>query len=337
MTDFVTRLEDELRDAALRRERAGRVRGAVLPRVRLALGDVPAAAVATVLVGLALAGTALIISSSPDRVVEPGIPAQLRGEWRAGPTELRLYPAGARRCANLGLDASQPCYTIGSAATRVAEEWGEVSTSGNRLTLSAVAGGPPGVYRWKAGDGKLRLSTIRDPNATRSAPLTSEPFSPAQVSRAETLVPPGWTAKTFSSTQYGVSIRFPAEWSARAAHVDGAPDRLSRDPGGSSLPSLAIAAQPLADGATAADWNRIVDSRSEAAGCARYDAHVVETEVGTVNVTSFANCGGISVQRASFTHGREGWSIVWRGRPGRATVDADAPRFDALLRTLASQ
>ena len=190
MTDFVTRLENELHAAALRRERAGVVRRVALPRARLALGDLPMASLAIVLLALALAGAAIMLASSPQRAAQGDLPAALGGVWRAGQTELRLYPRGAARCETLGLSASTPCYTIGGAASPGLRQWrpngdgtpqvtaseGELSIARDELTLRAAGGGEPGSYRWAVDGRTLRLVKLHDPRGARVAALTSQPF-----------------------------------------------------------------------------------------------------------------------------------------------------------------
>jgi len=119
MTDFVTRLENQLHATALRRERAGVVRRVALPRARLALGDLPMATLAIVLLALALAGAAIMLGSSPQRAAQGDLPGALRGVWRAGPTELRLYPRGAAGCATLDPDDRADEQTGGPRCPRV--------------------------------------------------------------------------------------------------------------------------------------------------------------------------------------------------------------------------
>ena len=117
------------------RSDAAVVRGTALPRLRISMGNLPTAALATVLLGLAVAVSALLLSVSPRQGTAGELPATLRGVWRAPPTELRLYDAGATRCVNLGLGSSAPCYTLGDAASRVATDWGGVSLAGDKLSL----------------------------------------------------------------------------------------------------------------------------------------------------------------------------------------------------------
>jgi hypothetical protein len=190
MTDFVTRLENELHAAALRRERAGVVRRVALPRARLALGDLAMASLAIVLLALALAGAAIMLGSSSQRAAQGDLPAALRGVWRAGQTELRLYPRGAAHCAKLGLSSSTACYTIGSAERPGLRQWrpngdgtpqltaskGELSIARDELTLRAAGGGEPGSYRWAVDGRTLRLVKLHDPLGARVAALMPQPF-----------------------------------------------------------------------------------------------------------------------------------------------------------------
>jgi hypothetical protein len=60
----------------------------------------------------------------------------------------------------------------------------------------------------------------------------------------------------------------------------------------------------------------------------------VSSSEATVRVTSFRDCEGVSRQWASFVHEGTGYSVLWRGRPGLAAVEADGPLFDALLKTV---
>jgi hypothetical protein len=332
MTDFVTRLENELREAALRREHAGAVRGVALPRLRLAFGGLPMAAVASVLLGLAVAGVAILLSSSPEQPVRPGLPDALRGIWRSAPTQLRLYPRGSERCTNLGLGSSNACYTIGGTRTRVAEEWGDLSVTSAELTMRSAQGGPPGVYRWQVEGKVLRLTKLRDPMAARSRALASGPLTEVRRRHAKFEIPINWTARVFRSERYGYSIRYPEDWSARAAATAGRPDRLG--PEASALPAVAIAAEDVPATTSPARWAVIVDSRSEAL-CPLYTSWTLTADGETVSVSAFRNCGGTSQLRASFLHNGRGYSVLWRGKPGRAQTDADGPLFDALLNTLA--
>jgi hypothetical protein len=333
MTDFVTRLEDELRRAALRRERAGGIRGVALPRLRVGLSDLPVVALATALLGLAVLGVAIMLASSPRQPAGAELPSELRGAWRQGATELRLFPAGSQRCANLGLGGEDPCYTIGSSKTGVAEEWGRLSASGREVTLRDAQGGPPGVYRWGVEGRTLRLAEVRDNVAARSRALAAEPLTRLREQRRETRIPITWTGQSFTSERYGYSIRFSEEWAARPAPSAGQSDLLSRDPGGSALPAVAIAATDVPAATTPARWAVIVDARSEGE-CPPYTSRMLEADGETVRITTFRNCGGTSSQWASFVHRGRGYSALWRGKPGRAHVDADAPLFDAMLKTI---
>lgn len=327
MTDFVTRLETELREAALRRERAGVVRAVALPRMRLALGQLPTAALAIVLLGLALAGAAILLASSPERAAQGKLPAALRGTWRAGPTELRLYPDGSTRCVNLGLESSEPCYTIGSADTGVAQEWGRLSVAGDELTLRALVRGDPGLYRWRVQGRTLALIKVRDGLAARSKAL-GEPLTHFRARHRQVPIGADWTARSFTSERYGYSMRYPNGWSVASR---GQADRFSKDPARAALPFVTVAAQDLAPGTTAARWTVIVES-VPGVGCA-YDWYrriSVDGEAG--RVTTYRSCNGTAQQWASFVHGGRGYRVVWRGKIG--TNKAAGPLFDALLRSV---
>src|SRR6185295_10120649 len=177
MTDFVTRLETELHAAAQRQEKRGRVRGATLPRLRIALGDLPAAAVAVAALALVVAVSAALLSLSPPERTAGGLPPQLSGVWRAAPTELRLYEAGAQRCADLGLGSSAPCYALGDSGSHVATDWGGLSRSGDTLLLRSKQGAGAGIYRWRLRQGRLQLTKVSDPNRNRVRALVAMPFA----------------------------------------------------------------------------------------------------------------------------------------------------------------
>jgi hypothetical protein len=329
MNDFVTRLEDELHRAALRREQVGRVRGGALPRLRVALRDVPVAAVATVLLGLAVTGVALLLSASPERPANPGMPAQLRGVWQAPPTELRLYARGAERCLNLGLDSSQPCYTIGASASGVASEWGQLSIAQDELTLRATENSAPGVYRWRLQRGALRLTRLDDPLARRARALTTTPLRPVRPSETRARLPAGWALHPYTSSRFGYSIQLPVRWSTNTM---GPTDRYSLHPSRDTLPELSVVAHELPAGTGTGRWQVIVNARV-ARGCAR-DAWYRKSPIGDrqVMVSRFLGCNGADEQWAIFTHRGRGYTVQWRGKRGR--MSADAPLFDALLKTI---
>lgn len=330
MNDFVTRLETELHQAALRRERVGAVRGAALPRLRLAFAEIPAAAVACALLGLAFLGAAVLIAYSPERAARNELPPALRGVWHAGATELHLYPRGSERCANLGLSAREPCYTLGSAANHVAHEWGELSVPGDELTLRAAAA-PPGLYRWTIDDRVLRLTKLRDPVRARARALASEPLAHARKDEPLPPLPIGWTARSFTSERYGYSIRYPQDWSARGASSSNQADTFS--PAGRALPGVTVVAEDLPADTTQGRWSAIVHSRPEAGGCtpAWYRRLTVGGEAAMI--TRYPACHGADEHWASFVHRGRGYQVLWRGRTGRD--QADIPLFDALLRTVA--
>ena len=206
MTDFVTRLEAELHDAAVQRERSGRMRGVALPRLRVALGGLPAAALATVLLALAVAAAAMILAASPERSVDTGMPATLRGVWQAPPKELRLYPRGSERCANLGVGSSAACYTLGSSANGVGSEWGRLSVDGDELTLTGTQNSTPGVYRWRIERDTLRLTKLHDPVSARARALVATPLRPVHPAYARANLPIGWTSHPFTSRRFGYSL-----------------------------------------------------------------------------------------------------------------------------------
>jgi hypothetical protein len=331
MTDFVTRLESGLREAAVRRERVWRIRGAALPRLRVAIGELPTAALASVLLGLAVAGVAILLASSPEQPARPGLPAALRGVWRSAPTELRLYPTGSARCTNLGLGSSNACYTIGDTGTGVAQEWGELSVAGHELTMRSAQGGPPGLYRWLVEGRVLRLTKLRDAMAARSRALASGRLTQVRKRHAETEIPIDWTARVFKSERFGYSIRYPSDWSAREAAAAGRPDRLGSE--ASALPAVAIAVQNVSAATSPARWAVIVNSRS-AVECADYSNRRLSADGETIRITTYRNCGGTSQQQASFVHSGRGYSVLWRGKPGRDQTDLDGPLFDAILNTV---
>ena len=332
MTDFVTRLETELHDAALRRERSGRIRGAAIPRLRIGLGELPAAAVLSVLLGLAVAGVAILLASSPERTAAPGVPAPLRGVWEHASTELRVYPSGAQRCVNLGLGSSDPCYTIGSSATHVAREWGTLLVAGDELTLDASAGSGPAVYRWRVAGGELRLTELRDPVATRSRALTGQPLTHVHKQHRDRSVPIGWTARAFASSRYGYSIRYPESWSARAATANGRPDVLSSHPGGGALVSVAITAEAVPAGTSRARWSAVVNSRPEAASCVPRWWGYLSVDGERAMISRYIACRGGSEEWASFVHGGRGYVVVWHAKASQG--DGHNPRFDALLESM---
>jgi hypothetical protein len=329
MNDFVTRLEDELHRAALRREHAGRVRGGALPRLRVALRDLPVAAVATVFLGLAVTGVALMLSASPERPANAGMPAELRGVWQASPTELRLYARGAERCRNLGLGASEPCYTLGASATGVAQEWGRLSVSDGKLTLRATRNSAPGVYRWSLHRGALRLTRVDDPLAARARALTATPLRPVRRSEIRTRLPVGWALHPFESKRFGYSIQLPVDW---LSDTGGSTDRFARNPSRGMLPEVSIEARDLPAGTPPGRWSVLVNTRSDVAGCPGgwYRRLSVDGEAAIVLVRS--GCRGADEQWASFVHDGRGYTVLWRGRLRHS--ETDGPLFDALLRSM---
>jgi hypothetical protein len=202
VNDFVSRLELELHAAAVRQERAGVLRGGVLPRARLALPRFAAVAAAAAVVAIAIVVAGSVTSPpAPERATV--LPAALEGSWRLAPgpgdawaghepgerVTLRFLPRDSRRCAHLGVES--PCYVIDDNLSG-AQEWGTVSVSGDKLMLRykvqayfwslrrrmRVSSGepyPPGVYRWRVQSGSLRLTKIRDKLPGRPQVLASGP------------------------------------------------------------------------------------------------------------------------------------------------------------------
>lgn len=358
MTDFVTRLENELHAAALRRERAGAVRRVALPRARLALGDLPMATLAIVLLGLALASAAIMIASSPQRAAQGDLPGALRGVWRAGQTELRLYPRGAARCAELGLSSSTPCYTIGSAANPAAQEWGpngngtkqltasegELSLARDELTLRAAGGGEAGSYRWAVDGRTLRLVKLHDPLGARVAALTSQPFVhvPRSLLRWESAPGPTsssgpllggdiahWdaTAQIFTSELYGYSTRYATQWVARAATEPGEPDTIrppDKWPGARLGIGTTITAEELPAGTRADRWWALVSRRAEN-GCTRAARTWRRTVDGEPAIVGrYLGCDGAREEWAGFVHRGRGYILrahgVW-SEPTRPNIE----------------
>lgn len=363
MTDFVTRLENELHAAALRRERAGAVRRVALPRARLALGDLPMASLAIVLLALALAGAAIMLASSPQRAAQGDLPAALGGVWRAGPTELRLYPRGAARCETLGLSSSTPCYTIGSAANPWVRQWrpngkgtphltaseGELSIARDELTLRAAGGGEPGSYRWTVDGRALRLAKLHDPLGARLAALTSQPFvhvprsllrwesAPAPDSSSGPLLGGGvgsWdaTAQIFTSELYGYSVRYGTQWVARAATEPGKPDTI-RPPDKWGAARLGIVttvtAEELPAGTRADRWWALVSRRAEKA-CTRAAWTWRRTVDGEpAMVSRYLGCDSGAEEWAGFVHRGRGYVVRRRGK----VWSSDRPQIDVQLKS----
>jgi hypothetical protein len=330
MTDFVTRLETELHAAALRQERRGRVGAVTMPRLRIAVGALPTAALATALLGLAIAVSALILSPSPRHGAAGELPPTLRGVWRAQPTELRLYDAGSTRCVNLGLGSSAPCYTLGDSGTRVATEWGGVALAGDTLTLHGRQGAAgTGIYRWRIETGTLRLTKVSDRNRDRVRALVAMPLTFVQSPNRHPGVPAAWAAQSVTSERFGYSLRVPHYWSI---DTRGPADRLSGDATRQALPEVSVTAQRLRAGTSAARWGVIVDSISESSGCAPHDFRRFFVGGMKVRVSVYRNCGAPHLQSASFVHNGRGYRITWRGKAKRP--ESDYARFDALVKTL---
>jgi hypothetical protein len=328
MTDFVTRLEAELHSAALQRERSGRVRRVALPRLRVGLRSIPAAALATVLFALAVAAAAMILSASPERSAGAGVPAVLRGIWQAPPQELRLYPRGADRCANLGVGSSVPCYTLGRSANGVAYEWGRLSVDGDELTLEGTQNSTPGIYRWRIDQGQLRLTKVDDPVSARARALVAAPLHAVHPSVTKAQLPIGWASHPYASSRFGYSLDLPMRWNG---DTSGPADRFALDPYRNTLPSFSVVARKLAPGTGAGRWQVIVNTRAQMR-CSRdgwYRKRPIDGQA--VMVSRFLGCNGADEQLAIFTHHGRGYVVRWRGRTGR--INSDAPLFDAILRS----
>lgn len=328
MTDFVTRLEAELHNAAVQRERSGRMRGVALPRLRVALGDIPVAALATALLALAVATAAILLAASPERSVDTGVPATLRGVWQAPPNELRLYPRGSERCMNLGVGSSGPCYTLGDSADGVAREWGTLSVDGHRLTLSATGESAPGVYRWHTDGSTLRLTKLRDAVSARVRALVTTPLRSAHPARAKAILPAGWASHPFASERFGYSLDIPTRW---LVDTGGPTDRFALDPSRRTVPSMSVVARDLPAGTTPARWAASVDSRFEAAGCAPYDSRGSTLGGTRIRISVYRDCGAPNRQAASFVHDGRGYGVIWRGKS--IQPERDYPLFDALLKS----
>jgi hypothetical protein len=332
MTDFVTRLEAELHSAAVQRERSGRMRGVALPRLRMVLRDIPAAALATVLFALAIAGAAIMLSASPERRVDTGVPTTLRGVWQAPPKELRLYPRGSERCVKVGVGSSSACYTLGDSATGVAREWGRLSVAGDELTLTGTQDATPGVYRWRIQRGTLRLTKLHDPVSKRARALVTTPLQLVHPARARAKLPSGWASHPFTSRRFGYSLQLPADW---LIDTSGPTDRFALDPSRGTLPAVSVVARDLPPGTTPGWWTVTFDSRFgrfESAGCAFHAFHQFFLAGTSVRVSVYADCDGeANRQAASFIHDGRGYGVIWHG--ASAPPDRDYPLFDALLKS----
>ena len=328
MTDFVTRLEAELHSAAVQRERSGRVRRVALPRLRVGLRSIPAAALATVLFALAVAAAAMILSASPEPPSHSGVPTALRGVWQAPPAELRLYRRGSDRCVNLGVASSSACYTLGASSSGVAYEWGKLSVDGDELTLTGTQNSAPGVYRWRIEGGALRLTKLRDSVSARVRALATTTLRPVHPARERAKLPIGWASHPFSSGRFGYSLDIPVNW---LGDTSGPTDRFALRPSRNSLPSVSVVARNLPPGTGTGRWQVLVNTQAQT-HCAR-DAWYRRGPVHgqAVMVSRFLGCNGADEQLAIFTHGGRGYVVRWRGKPGR--MDADAPLFDAILRS----
>jgi hypothetical protein len=329
MTDFVTRLEAELHSAAEQRERSGRMRGVALPRLRMALRDVPVAALATVLLALAVASAAIILTASPERSTGSGLPTTLRGVWQAPPNELRLYPRGSDRCVNLGVGSSAACYTLGESASGVAYEWGRLSVDGHRLTLTDMRGSTPGVYRWRIEHGALRLAKLRDAVSARVRALVATPLQSVHPARSREGLPSGWASHPIFSRRFGYSLEIPEQWSI---DTSGPTDRFALHPLRGTLPSFSVVAQDLPGGTTGARWTAMFDSRFGSAGCAPHGFRRVIVAGAKARVSVYRDCGDPNRQSASFVHDGRGYGVIWRGKS--TAPERDYRLFDALLKSI---
>jgi hypothetical protein len=367
MSDFVTRLESELHRAAVRQEQAGRLRSTALPRLRVGLPGLAAAATAAVGIVLAVAAVAVFLGSDAQRPAHPDVPVELRGAWRlATPVELHVepitaelhfYAGGSSRCTELGT-GSQPCYEIDSSQYG-ALEWGTFSMAADRITFRArlltycvaedpCAGLPtgttaPGVYRWRAQDGALHLTKRHDEVAARAQAFGAGPLTQAGAPPPTTEVPTTWTARRFTSALYAYSVRYPRQWSVLPAtgpmpedaltiDTSDTVDRFSSDPHGVGVPLLLIGAQAVPRGTTAQDWaTQIGDHVEESGGCTSSGARGASVDNEPATITLYSECNRRHTQWATFVHDGRSYQVSWWGEPGRAQVDA--PLFDELLGT----
>jgi hypothetical protein len=101
--------------------------------------------------------------------------------------------------------------------------------------------------------------------------------------------------------------------------------------GNGRLPTVSAVAEPLSAGTSPADWTVMVNSRLEGTCTAAWYRRL-KVDGKPAMVMRFPACHGSDQQLASFVHDGRGYRVVWRGRLGRDK--ADAPLFDALLRTV---
>lgn len=361
MSDFVTRLESELRQAALRQKRAGWPHRVALPRLR-AFGGLAATAVAILGTALVLAGVAAVfLGSEPERAAGRDVPAGLPGTWRLPtsvqrhverpPADLRLYSGKSERCTQLGL-GSLPCYAIDDAQG-TALQWGTVSVAGDEITFRlrghcvpnpCGAVRTPGVYLWRVQAGSLYLTKLRDRRDTRAATLDSGPLRRASEA-SRTKIPDGWTANRFRSERYGYSIRYPRHWSARAAtspmpqdrlasDTSDTTDKLSRAARGVAAPMVLIAASDIPQGTTFGHWSAQIQTRVAQTGACSKGGRTsasVAGEPAEISIYSYCNGNGRQQQWAAFVHGGRGYQVAWWGQPRR--WDVDGPLFHKILKT----
>jgi hypothetical protein len=286
-----------------------------IPRLRIAIGTLPTAALAAVLLGVAVTVSALVLSLSPREGAAGELPATLRGVWRAAPTELRLYEAGSTRCINLGLGSSRPCYALGDAATRVATDWGAVSLAGHTLGLHSRQGSGTGVYRWRLEQGRLRLAAVSDPSRDRVRALVAVPLAFSEAPDRHPGVPVGWSLHTLTSSRFGYSLRVPHYW---VMTTRGSVDRLSGATGGHPMPNVSVTTER--------------PGSAESRDCPLYNVRRLVVVRMPVRVSVYRSCGAPNVQSATFVHGGRGYRVTWRGKAKRP--EDDYARFDAMLQTL---
>jgi hypothetical protein len=132
--------------------------------------------------------------------------------------------------------------------------------------------------------------------------------------------------------KFDYSIRYPMDWSARAGAGPGKPDRLAPASSSGPLPMLTVVAQKVPAGTTEGVWSSVVNSRPEVSCAPTY--YVREPIAGVPGMlTHYPGCNGADEQWASFVHQGRGYTLRWRGKPGRLRIDG--PRFRVLLRSIA--
>jgi hypothetical protein len=154
------------------------------------------------------------------------------------------------------------------------------------------------------------------------------PFRPVHPARARARLPIGWASHPFHSERFGYSIALPMQWDL---DTSGPADRFGLHLSRNTLPRLSVVAKRLPAGTGVGRWQVIVNTRV-GMGCKR-DAWYRKRPIAgdPAMVSRFLGCNGADEQLAIFTHGGRGYVVRWRGKRGH--MDADAPLFDALLRT----